>query len=56
MVLVGNLDRSNIFICKEKRRPSSFGVDSYNDILVPIAEELRVKLINRTPLPSSTCP
>ena len=46
MVLVGNLDRSNIFICKEKRRPSSFGVDSYNDILVPIAEELRIKLIN----------
>ena len=46
VVLRGNLDRSNIFICKEKRRPSSLGSDSYDDILVPIAEELKLKLNN----------
>ena len=45
MVLVGNLDRSNIFICKDKRRTSSSGAESYNDILLPIAEKLKVELI-----------
>ena len=44
MVLVGNLDRSNIFICKDKRRTSSSGAESYNDILLPIAEKLKVEL------------
>ena len=46
IVLVGNLDRSNIFICKDKRRPSAFGAESYDDILLPIARELKLKLIN----------
>ena len=45
-ILVGNLDRPNIFICKSKRRPSSFGAESYNDILLPIAEEVKLKLID----------
>ena len=46
IVVVGNLDRSNIFICKDKRKPSSFGAESYDDILLPIAQELKVKLTN----------
>ena len=46
LVIRGNLDRSNIFICKQKRRPSSLGSASYDDILVPIAEELKLKLNN----------
>ncbi|KAK2558923.1 ATP-dependent DNA helicase Q-like 3 [Acropora cervicornis] len=45
-ILVGNLDRPNIFICKSKRRPSSFGAESYNDILLPIAEDIKLKLID----------
>ena len=45
-ILVGNLDRPNIFICKSKRRPSSLGAESYNNILLPIAEELKIKLID----------
>ena len=45
-ILVGNLDRPNIFICKSKRRPSSLGSESYIDILQPIVEELKVKLID----------
>ena len=43
-ILVGNLDRPNIFICKSKRRPSSLGAESY--ILQPIAEELKLKLLD----------
>ena len=45
-ILVGNLDRPNIFICESKRRPSSFEAESYNDILLPIAEEVKLKLID----------
>lgn len=45
-VIVGNLDRCNIFICKEKRRSSTYGAESFDDILIPIAEELKVKLTN----------
>ncbi|XP_068749252.1 uncharacterized protein [Montipora capricornis] len=43
-VLVGNLDRANIFFYKFKRRPSTFGSQSYDDIQLRIAEELKVKL------------
>lgn len=45
-MLVGNLDRPNIFICKSKRRPSSLGAESYNDTLLPIAEGVKSKLID----------
>ena len=43
-VLVGNLGRANIFFYKFKRRPSTFGSGSYDDIQLPMAEELKVKL------------
>lgn len=45
-ILVGNLDRPNIFICKSKWRPSSFGAESYNNILLPIAKKIKLKLID----------
>ena len=45
-VLVGNLDRANIFINKKQRRPSSFGADSFNDVLRPIAEQLKQQLVH----------
>ena len=37
------VDRPNIFISKEKRKPNNNVFDSYDDILKPIAEELKVK-------------
>ena len=37
------VDRANIFIWKEKRKPNNNVFDSYDDILKPIAEELKVK-------------
>jgi len=43
VVNVRHLDRCNIFICKEKGRSSTYGHESY-DILIPIAEDLKVKL------------
>ena len=39
-VVIANLDRSNIFMYKEKRMPASTGEDSFKAILVPIANDL----------------
>ena len=47
LVLIrGELDRENIFLHEEKRKPASTGSRSYEDILHPIAEDLREKLID----------
>ena len=43
-LIVANLDRPNIFICKEKRLPSSTGEESFKAILVPIANDLNTLL------------
>ena len=43
-VVIANLDRSNIFMCKEKRMPASTGEDSFKAILVPIANDLNNRL------------
>jgi superfamily II DNA helicase RecQ len=48
-VVVANLDRSNIFIHKEKRMPASAGEDSFKAILVPIANDLK-NLLREYPL------
>ena len=44
IVVVGNLDRPNIFFEKDKRKPSSTGEESYKAILLPIAKELKISL------------
>lgn len=44
LVVIGNLDRPNIYLEKEKRKPSSTGEDSYKAILLPIAKELKKNL------------
>ena len=43
IVVVGNLDRPNIFFEKDKRKPSSTE-ESYKAILLPIAKELKKSL------------
>ena len=42
-VVVGNLDRPNIFIKKEMRKPSCHGDESYDDVLCSIAEDLKIQ-------------
>ena len=42
--VVGNLDRSNIYIEINRRRPSSLGPQSYESILRPVAIELKEQL------------
>ena len=44
--VIGNLDRQNIYIEVLKRKPSVFGSESYENILSPIAEELKTKQVN----------
>ena len=44
LVVIGNLDRPNIYFEKEKRKPSSKGEESYKAILLPIAKELKKSL------------
>ena len=44
--VIGNLDRQNIYIKVCKRKSSVFGTESYEEILSPIAEELKTKLLN----------
>ena len=43
-VVIANLDRSNIFMHKDKRMPASAGEDSFKEILVPIANDLNNRL------------
>ena len=43
---MANLDRPSIFLHKEKRKPSSTGVESFDAILNPIARDLKTKLID----------
>lgn len=45
-ILIADLDRKNIFIHKEKRKPACSGVESYEAILMPIAEDLKKKLVS----------
>ena len=44
MKVVGNLDRPNIYIEINKRKPTSLGSESYESILRPIANELKIQL------------
>ncbi|XP_028394493.1 ATP-dependent DNA helicase Q-like 3 [Dendronephthya gigantea] len=48
-VVVANLDRSNIFIHKQKRMPASAGEESFKAILLPIANDLK-NLLREYPL------
>lgn len=43
-IVIANLDRQNIFLHKELRKASSTGLESYESILLPIAEELKKQL------------
>ena len=43
IVLIGNLDRSNIFICKDKRSPSAFGAESMVTFRYPSHGNLTLK-------------
>ncbi|KXJ17884.1 Werner syndrome ATP-dependent helicase [Exaiptasia diaphana] len=43
-IVVADLDRENIFIHKETRKPSSTGLQSFENILLPVAEELKKQL------------
>ena len=43
LVIIGNVDRPNIFIAKYQRGPSRLGFGSFESILRPIAEKLKVE-------------
>ncbi|KAJ7384056.1 hypothetical protein OS493_024070 [Desmophyllum pertusum] len=42
--IIGNVDRPNIFIGKYRRGPSRLGIKSFDSVLRPIAEQLKVEL------------
>ena len=43
LVIIGNVDRPNIFFAKYQRGPSRLGFASFESILRPIAEKLKVE-------------
>lgn len=43
LIIIGNVDRPNIFIAKYRRGPSRLGFGSFESVLRPIAEQLKVE-------------
>ena len=46
VTILGELDRKNIFLYKEKRKPAKTGSITYEEILRPIANDLKEQLID----------
>ncbi|XP_028412545.1 uncharacterized protein LOC114535437 [Dendronephthya gigantea] len=46
VTVIGALDRQNIFLCKSKRKPSKSGSKSFEEILRPIANDLKKQLVD----------
>lgn len=46
LIVIGNLNRENIFLHKDKRKPAKTGSTGFEELLRPIANELKKQLID----------
>lgn len=46
VIVIGNLNRDNIFLHKSKRKPAKTGSIGFEELLSPIANDLKKQLIN----------